>query len=450
MSLRGATGSLVTLFVIVGADGCRDNVAAPRITGTIAVVSGDAQRGIAGERLAHPIVVVAQDSSGAAVAGLRVSWLTDDGGKIDPLETITDATGRAEVTWTLGITSVHHARAFAPDFAPATLLATTAVDLPLDLFEPLGLVTYDGSGQTVHPDYVETGALWAHSAQYLFITPYPDGDTRFENPSLFESTDLRRWTIPSGLTNPIFAPVQGYYSDPDAVYVPERNELWLYFRQVDGQNVVRLTTSADGVQWSTPRVVAQAPNHEIISPTVVHRAPNDWLMWSVNGNVGCPGLSATVELRRSTNGIDWSPPTVVGLSQPGLFPWHIDVEWIPSRGEYWALYNAKTSGNCATAAVYLATSPDGLSWQTYPSPVLSRHTIPALWDVVYRSTFAYDSIADAVTIWYSGARADTGKFAWHTAVQRRSRADLFTTIAKPSRSLALSADIALPSLRVFP
>ena len=117
--------------------------------------------------------------------------------------------------------------------------------------------------------------------------------------------------------------------------------------------------------------------------------------WSVNGNVGCTGSSTTVELRRSPDGMNWSAPTTVSLSQPGLYPWHIDVEWIPSRNEFWALYNAKTPASCTTGAVYLATSSDGLQWTTYPSPVLARGAIPELQDVVYRSTFAYDDASDA-------------------------------------------------------
>ena len=84
------------------------------------------------------------------------------------------------------------------------------------------------------------------------------------------------------------------------------------------------------------------------------------------------------------------------------------VTGIPSRAEFWALYNAKTSGSCTTGAVYVATSTDALHWRTHASPVLVRGAIPELQDVVYRSTFAYDPVSDAVTLWYSGARFAQG------------------------------------------
>ena len=435
-----------------------DRVAAPLpAPGRIDIASGDAQLGAAGMALALPIEVLARDGSGNAAAGVRVSWLADDGGTVAPTESITDATGRATATWTLGTSrTAHRARAVAAGYGEVRFTATSPaeIELPLDVIVPLTLETYERSGQTVHPDFVATGPEWTRSSDYLFITPYPNGNALLENPSVYESTDLLHWSAPGGAINPIAAPAEGYYSDPDAVFVADRNELWLYFRQVTQSNIVRLTTSRDAVTWSAPIEVARAPNHQLISPTVVRRGPNDWLMWAVNGNIGCMGEDATVELRRSMNGTVWSNPETVVLSQPGVFPWHIDVEWIPSRGEFWALYNAKTPGTCATGAVYLATSADGVHWRTYPSPVLAHGATPELQDVVYRSTLSFDAASDAVTLWYSGARVENNNYIWRSAVQRRRRADLFATIKVPttitaSRALAASA-LRLPQPRDFP
>lgn len=428
-----------------------DQPASPRTRGKIAISSGNAQRGAPGERLDQPIVLVVRDPSGNPVGDVHVTWIADDGGMIDPPESVTDVNGLASATWILGDAATHRGHAIAAGFLTAEFTASTDVnaELPLDVILPLDLKTYDGSGQTVHPDYVATGPEWTQANQYLFITPYPSGNASFENPSIFESEQPTQWVVPSRVTNPIASPHDGYLSDPDAVYVPERNELWLYFRQVTSQNTIRLTTSRDGVAWTTPVDVAHAPNHQIISPSVVRRGPNDWLMWAVNGNVGCTGADATVELRHSANGVDWSVPEPVALTQPGFSPWHIDVEWIASLNEFWALYNVKTAGSCTTSAVYLATSSDGVRWRTYPSPVLARGAIDLLRDVVYRSSFAYDPSSDAVTIWYSGARFDGVNYSWHSAVQRRLRADLFATIAAPAKA-ALTAPTVVPQLRDFP
>jgi hypothetical protein len=446
---------IVFIAACVVASACGDQpIAEPRTHGKIAISSGNAQRGSPGEALDRPIVLVVRDASGAPVANVRVAWFADDGGAIAPAESVTDADGAAQATWTLGDASVHRGHAKASGYADAVFTASTDVsaELPLDVIQPLGLATYDGSGQTVHPDYVATGAEWAGSAdQYLLITPYPNGNANFENPSILERVRSLDWAVPAGVVNPIAAPGDGYLSDPDALYVPDHNEIWLYFRQVTSENVIRLTTSRDGVRWSAPVVVARAPNHQIISPTVVRRSAADWLMWSVNGNSGCTGATAAVELRRSSNGTDWSAPQTVDLAQPGLFPWHIDVEWIASRGEYWALYNAKTPGACTTGAVYLATSTDGVHWKTYPSPVLAHGAIPELQDVVYRSSFTYDESADAITFWYSGARLEGASYLWHSAVQRRLRPDVFATINVPvAPRSGLALERPLPQLLNFP
>ena len=440
------------LVLLLGPLACGgDRVTVPHSHGKIAISSGNAQRGSPGQRLERPIVLIVRNGSGDPVPDVHVAWFADDGGAFEPPESITDARGVAQATWTLGGGTTHHGRAVAEGYVDAEFTASTDLDaeLPLDVIQPIDLKTYDGSGQTVHPDYVATGPQWTHSGQYLFITPYPNGNANFENPSIFERARPAQWTVPAGATNPIVAPHEGYYSDPDAVYVAERNEVWLYFRQVTSENVIRLTTSRDGVHWSVPVVVAHAPNHQIISPAVVRRGASDWLMWAVNGNAGCTGSSASLELRRSSNGIDWSTPETVALSQPGFAPWHVDVEWIASRGEFWALYNVKTAGSCTTSAVYLATSSDGVHWKTYPSPVLARGAIAELRDIVYRSTFAYDESSDAITLWYSGARYVGTDYLWHSAVQRRLRADVFATINAPSRA-ALTDRSAPPPLREFP
>jgi hypothetical protein len=103
------------------------------------------------------------------------------------------------------------------------------------------------------------------------------------------------------------------------------------------------------------------------------------------------------------------------------------VQWIPSRGEYWAVYNAKVERSCATTAVFLATSPDGRTWTARPAPLLVAGEIPQLSLIVYRATFAYDPETDAITFWFSGAGkpASSDKLVWRTAVQRRRRERVF-------------------------
>jgi hypothetical protein len=296
----------------------------------------------------------------------------------------------------------------------------------------LTLQTFDGSGQAVHPDPAITPPSWGASSNQLMVTPYPNGDASKENPSLFEGRSPREWFIPEGVMNPIARPAGGYLSDPDELYNPDAGELWLYYRGVTTQNEVFLIRAPSPTHWSAPVLVASAPNHSIVSPTVVRRGVGDWMMWSVNsGGSGCTSATTTVELRRSSDGVTWSGPVTTDLAELDHFPWHIDVEWIPSRGEFWSVYPVKVAGSCTTAALHFATSTDGIHWTPTISPVLARTVVPAFDDIVYRGAISYDADADLVTLLYSGAKFDNNRYTWRVATEQMTLGELFRRVNAP-------------------
>ncbi|MFL5574312.1 MAG: hypothetical protein ACJ78R_12440, partial [Gemmatimonadaceae bacterium] len=133
------------------------------------------------------------------------------------------------------------------------------------------LETFDGSGQAVHPDAAITPLTWGASETQLFATPYPNGDASKENPSLYGKRSALEWPVPPGVINPIARPDAGYLSDPDEVFNPETNELWLYYRKVTSANEIFLVRGGKPTQWSTPTLVERGSNHTIVSPTVVRR-----------------------------------------------------------------------------------------------------------------------------------------------------------------------------------
>lgn len=70
---------------------------------TIAVVSGAAQRALAGRPLAEPVVLQVRSRAGAPVAGVAVALTTEHGeGALAPAEATTDAQGRVRTQWSLG------------------------------------------------------------------------------------------------------------------------------------------------------------------------------------------------------------------------------------------------------------------------------------------------------------------------------------------------------------
>lgn len=323
--------------------------------------------------------------------------------------------------------------------------ATAALRGPEDV-RVLPLTTYDGSGESVHPDFLAPPSSWGTRLVYLAVTPYPGGTTKFENPSLYAGVDGVTWGGAPGAPMPLAKPLRGYLSDPDLSYDPASKEIVLYYRQASSVDVIFMMRSADGRTWSTPQAVLSGNFSTVLSPSVVRRGPGDWLMWSVNGAPGCKGASTSVSVRRSMNGVDWTDPEPVTIPLgPKQFVWHLDVQWIDEMQEYWALFPVKTPGTCATTAIYLATSKDGLNWNTQPTPVITAGVIPEFRSVVYRSTFAYNAASDDITFWFSGARAVGKHITWRTAVQRRTRGDLFSAIGTASKLANPSVSAELTS-----
>ena len=97
-SLAGASGSPVTFTATATA------LPVPLIAKT-ASNSGDAQNGTVGNPLANPLRVLVT-LSGSAQVGTTVTWATaGTGAAVNPLTSVTDASGIATTTWTLNQTA---------------------------------------------------------------------------------------------------------------------------------------------------------------------------------------------------------------------------------------------------------------------------------------------------------------------------------------------------------
>jgi hypothetical protein len=298
----------------------------------------------------------------------------------------------------------------------------------------ISVVTYEGSGQLVHPDAVVFPRRWQGKRYWVSGTPYPAGNPRYENPSIYQGRVSNEMRVPFGVSNPLVgAPSSGYLSDPDIVHDPVSDELRMYYRQTAGDlDQIFVITSSDGVAWSTSRVVASDYRYSLISPSVVRESVNSWRMWTVNAVAqGCYSLQSemVLEQRRSPDGISWGAAERVNLRVPGRVPWHWDVQYIAAKSEYWALVAAYPEGAaCSQTAVYFARSDDGSTWQVSPTPLLAPGQFEPLRDVVYRSSFHYHEGSDAVSIWFSGARLEGRTFSYAVASARYPYAELIRRV----------------------
>lgn len=423
------------------------------VPSAVAVIGGDQQQADPQDVLPDPVVFKVTDADGRPMKGVAVQFAVPiGGGSVPSLTKVSDSIGVVSTSWTVGaLGGVQSLEARVNGVLMATATATTCD--PTECFPPenlsstlsdatlLTLATYDSSGQAVHPDVVRGHGN--ATGFWLAITPYPGGNAKFENPSLFHSKDAKTWVVPPGITNPVALPdSDAYLSDP-ALVVNTDQRLWLYFRSVvHSQNIIKLIRSGDGLHWDGATDVVSVPSHQLVSPTVVRGAPHaPWQMWSVNaGPQGCSAPVTTIERRTSGDGLNWSAPSTVDVVQPGQAIWHIDVQWIPARSEYWALYNTYPAGtSCVTNKLYLARSADGVKWTTYPAPIAMAGVISAFKHLIYRSTFMTNPKATNVTLWMSGAvyGQQTG-YVWQTATVTTSVADLLAIASSPAATLRVA------------
>jgi hypothetical protein len=247
----------------------------------------------------------------------------------------------------------------------------------------------------------------------MMMTPYPDGNENYENPSLLVSDDGLLWQVPPGVTNPLQpGSPDGYNSDPDLIFA--ENQLRAYFCWAagpEGDDTSRVLTfsSTDGINWSDTAEVLAAPNY-LVSPTVLYQ-DSTYLMWYVRTE-NCWSDTSTVHRRWSEDGLEWSAEEAVSLSLGGWVVWHLDVQ--PADSEYVMLVAAYPRDlSCVSTALFRARSADGVSWSMDPQPLLQAGSSGWDEDLIYRSSFLIEG--DLYRIWYSGRRTDggTGEEFWH-------------------------------------
>jgi len=273
--------------------------------------------------------------------------------------------------------------------------------------------TYDGTGQAVHPDIAFFPSGWHGYKYWLAMTPFFYDSDRRENPSIVVSDDGASWVAPSELTNPLVpAPTCDHNSDPDIVYNPHSDELYLYYTEQQrspqcgavNENHLRLLRSPDGIHWSGPETVMSwdlSNDLLYLSPAVVYRK-GSFEMWLASSSDGV--VHAT-----SKDGVKWSPLKPVKIDGT---PWHFDVAHVEDRSEYWMLF---VDSPVAGARLRLATSKDGVDWTVHPDAVLSPGSG---WDAerIYRSTFLFGA-GGVFRVWYS-AKSSDGQ--WHVGYTEKT------------------------------
>jgi len=107
---------------------------------SLAVASGAGQSGLIGQAAAQPVVVVARNVNGVAVAGRTIHWSVGNGFQLSAATSVTDANGQASIGFTYG--NYGTASIVASDPVGSTSTSATATSIGSDT-----LVVLSGSGQ---------------------------------------------------------------------------------------------------------------------------------------------------------------------------------------------------------------------------------------------------------------------------------------------------------------
>ena len=266
--------------------------------------------------------------------------------------------------------------------------------------------TYDGSGKVVEPSIHVFDSPWHGFTHWLIVSPYPNSNALLENPSVLVSNDGKSWSVPPGLTNPVALPAKGAHLDDASLYYDSASDqLWIYFLADDTQEHLFRTTSSDGVTWSAPQELLKGSGYWISSPSVERGISTNYGLWTVNlGSNSCTNTPSKIEYRSSADGVTWSAAQATNAVQPGYIPWHVTVNYIPSKSEYWMLLAAyAANSDCGKTQLFFQKSTDGINWVSYNHVALGIAQL-GRWDdsMIYRSTLHYTPATDLLEVWYNG------------------------------------------------
>ena len=318
---------------------------------------------------------------------------------------------------------------------------------------------FSQASDAVHPDMACPPTNWMGARCWLLYTPYKNSNPLFENPAFLLVSDDTVWSTPPQVRNPLipYPGASGYNSDPDHAFDPTTRRLVQVYRVVaDSFNKIMVMSTADARKWTTPRVAFIEKNHDAVSPSLIIESDGTAKLWYVRaGTRGCDATASSVQLRTASPPADsgyeraeWSAPTAADINLPGYVVWHLDVlEVGPGKG-YLAMIAAYPRGwNCANSDIWLASSPDGVKWETYAVPVLWRTMAAAkdrLISTWYRGTMRYEAATDTLDLWPS-AMAKTSWNVYHISVKLSDALTLLRQAQPTDRAnLATLSRIAAP------
>ncbi|PKE26174.1 hypothetical protein [Macrococcoides caseolyticum] len=199
--------------------------------------------------------------------------------------------------------------------------------------QALNIPTYDGSNSATHPSVLYFKNGWNGYKFWMAMTPYPNANNKFENPSIVASNDNVTWDEPpTNPVNPIAPLAEGdnYNSDPCLLMKGNTMEMWYRVSRLATETTWHprefyRMTSTDGKNWTPKELMftGATVEEEILSQTIRY-IDGKYKMWYVLTKK--PEIPV-IKYTESIDGKTWSPPRKLNITMPdpAYTFWHGDV-----------------------------------------------------------------------------------------------------------------------------
>lgn len=275
-----------------------------------------------------------------------------------------------------------------------------------------------GIGWT-HPSVLHFPVKWNGYFYWMAITPYPNGDNQWENPTSFCSNDGINWREPDEKTAVINLPPTGgaYNSDPSLFYNAADNSIYCFWRQngVEKGRALFFEKTSDGVNWSEKKLVCSWPakSVDVIAPSII-QDEGKFYCYGVSTDEAAKGSYFTERAirRMSSDNLTtgFKPDKANGYDLVKIAnrpwgetqePWHLEVRKV---NKVWIMLVATTNNGLygAGGRLFMGYSTDGLDFTFGERPIADIKA-------TYKSSFipTYDPKNQVLNVELWRAMSDT-------------------------------------------
>ncbi len=262
--------------------------------------------------------------------------------------------------------------------------------LNIDLYEGfINTPSYDGSNETTHPNVIKVNN--SKYKYWITLTPWPNNNNLYENPSILASHDGITWENPPEIINPISGIPKNkgdYYSDPYLYY--DENKFTLIYRynpyiynktiSKTENNLILYKTSLDGYKWSNSKVLLDDGIEAYMSPSITIN--NDIKrIYYVNYDKNI--------YYKELNNSKWTEEKLLNVEGLNTKIWHAEMKTI--NNIYILLMFADDK-------LYIASSKDGKSFNNSKEIDISFLSLKKINSKVYNRVYKSSILFDEKTV----------------------------------------------------